>query len=141
MLRNRLFTADATAPFSIVESKQGKIGFSLITAWEFIEHIEENKLIDVFKNIDNHLSVNGVVIMSVSPIDDFVDGVNLHRTVKPYEWWVNKCLDLGFRHHPEAVAYFAPDNWIRYEANASQSFHLVLTRVYEKLPDFPVDHE
>lgn len=134
---HRLFTADATAPFSIIKPSGDTISFTLITAWEFIEHIEEDHLADVFDNIERHLAKNGVVIMSVSPIDDIVDGVNLHRTVKPYDWWVTACKEFGFVHHPKAVNYFAPDNWIRFEENATQSFHLVLTRAADALPAGP----
>ncbi len=132
---HRLFTADATAPFSIEKSTGERILFTLITAWEFIEHIEEDRLADVFNNIDRHLARNGVVVMSVSPIDDIVDGINLHRTVKPYDWWLTACKAFGFVHHPHAVTYFSPDHWIRFEENAAQSFHLVLTRAQDSLPD------
>jgi 2-polyprenyl-3-methyl-5-hydroxy-6-metoxy-1,4-benzoquinol methylase len=135
---HRLFTADATAPFSIQKSSGETVTFTLITAWEFIEHIDEDRLAGVFSNIDRHLAKNGIVIMSVSPIDDIVDGVNLHRTVKPYEWWVAACKSFGFVHHPHAVTYFAPDHWIRFEENAAQSFHLVLNRVQDQLPPLPL---
>lgn len=134
---HRLFTADATSPFKIVSSAGKKILFTLITAWEFIEHIEESQLPDVFRNIDAHLENNGVVIMSVSPIDDYIDGVNLHRTVKPYKWWVDACKSFGFKHHSDAVAYFSPNCWVRHEENAAQSFHLVLTREVDDLPALP----
>lgn len=135
---HRLFTADATAPFSILKASGERILFTLITAWEFIEHIDEDRLADVFDNIDKHLAKNGVVIMSVSPIDDIVDGVNLHRTVKPYDWWIKSCKAFGFVHHPQTVTYFSPDHWIRFEDNATQSFHLILTRAEDVLPPVPV---
>lgn len=138
VIPHRLFTADATAPFSILNASGERILFTLITAWEFIEHIEEDRLADVFRNIDDHLAQNGVVIMSVSPIDDFVDGVNLHRTVKPYEWWVTTCEEFGFVHHPDAVNYFSPDHWIRFEGNAAQSFHMVMTRTGDVLPKLSI---
>ncbi len=137
---HRLFTADVTVPFEVIAKRNGncqKIKFSLITAWEFIEHIEEPKLSGVFKNIENHLDKDGVVIMSVSPNDDIVNGVNLHRTVKPFDWWIEKTASFGFKHHSSAVAYFSPDNWIRYEENAPNSFHLVLTRQSESMPALP----
>lgn len=139
---DRLFTADATKPFkfsSCLESgKSVPVKFSVITAWEFLEHIEETDLPTVFDNIDKNLDCNGVVIMSVSTVDDYIEGVNLHRTVKPYPWWLEKINHLGFKHHEKFVPYFAPDNWIRYEENAAGSFHLVMTRINEEpnaLPD------
>lgn len=134
---HRLFTADVTAPFSVEKPSGERIEFTLITAWEFIEHIEEDQLTEVFKNIDRHLAKNGVVIMSVSPIDDIVNGVNLHRTVKPYDWWVTACKSFGFVHHPHAVTFFSPNHWIRFEDNAAQSFHLIMTRIEDELPSIP----
>jgi len=134
----RLFTADATAPFRIYDRARGSedqsLKFSVITAWEFIEHIEEDRLQAVFTNIDRHLGESGVVLMSVSPNDDIIDGVNLHRTVRPSGWWMERIGEFGFTHHPDVVAYFSPNNWIRYEENAPGSFHLALTRSGEPLP-------
>jgi len=144
MIPHRLFTADATAPFTIYDARKGSPGnpikFSVITAWEFIEHIEEADLVGVFDNIERHLERNGVVIMSVSPNDDFVHGVNLHRTVKPFDWWLKTVNAFGFKHHQSVVAYFAPDKWVRYEENAPDSFHLVLTRETDSLPPFSMDY-
>ncbi len=87
------------------------------------------------KNIATREDIKGgVIIMSVSPNDDIINWVNLHRTVKPFEWWIEKTESFGFKHHSSAVAYFSPDNWIRYEQNATNSFHLVLTRQSEDMP-------
>jgi 2-polyprenyl-3-methyl-5-hydroxy-6-metoxy-1,4-benzoquinol methylase len=132
----RLFTADATAPFTIL-ANDSPLKFTVITAWEFIEHIEEPSLEVVFNNIDRHLDVNGVVIMSVSPNDDWVDGVNLHRTIHEAGWWFSTIQKFGFTHHPELIPRFSPDNWIRYEENAPNSFHLVLTRATDIVPPWP----
>jgi len=134
-----LFTADATAPFELtlhdeVTNRIQPLKFSVVTAWEFIEHIAEPDLEKVMRNIDNHLAPNGVVIMSVSPNEEYINGVKLHQTVAEKPWWVQKFASLGFTHHDQVVTYFDRD-WIRGEDNnAPGSFHVVLTRTGEELP-------
>lgn len=134
-----LFTADATAPFELslhdeASNKVETLKFSVVTAWEFIEHIAEPDLEKVMRNIDKHLAPNGVVIMSVSPNEEYINGVKLHQTVAEKPWWVQKFASLGFTHHDAAVSYFDRD-WIRGEDNnAPGSFHVVLTRTSESLP-------
>jgi SAM-dependent methyltransferase len=132
-----LFTADATAPFELTmhdENIVEQIKFSVVTAWEFIEHIAEPDLEKVMRNISDHLAPNGIVIMSVSPNEEVINGVRLHQTVAEKPWWVAKFDSLGFTNHDEAVAYFDRD-WIRGEENnAPNSFHVILTRKGEALP-------
>jgi FkbM family methyltransferase len=134
-----LFTADATAPFELTlqddaTNKVQPLKFSVVTAWEFIEHIAEPDLAKVMRNIDTHLAPNGIVIMSVSPNEEYINGVRLHQTVAEKPWWVEKFASLGFTNHDNAVTYFDRD-WIRGEDNnAPGSFHVVLTRTGEELP-------
>ena len=134
---DQLFTADLTEPFQLLEvdgeGKEHPAQFNVITAWEVIEHIHREKLHAVFENIWRHLSPHGVVVASVSPNEEIIQGVRLHQTVEKKDWWVSKFLDFGFVHHPQVCAYFA-DDWIRGEDNAPGSFHLVLTRRGESLP-------
>ncbi|NBY56198.1 MAG: methyltransferase domain-containing protein [Betaproteobacteria bacterium] len=130
---DRLFTADATAPFQLdFAEKDGSnlqpLQFSVITAWEMIEHVREEDLQTVFSNIDKHLIKNGVVVMSISPNDDFIEGVNLHQCVHEKSWWIDKLRSLGWENHDFLVDFFEPD-WIRSEPNAPGSFHVCLTRV------------
>ncbi len=131
-----LFTADVTEPFRVTGRRLGEeprpLRFTVITAWEVIEHVHRDKLGRVLENIDAHLEPNGVVVMSVSPRPDVVNGVALHQTVEGPDWWLKLCERNGFVHHGAAVRYFR-DDWIRSEPNAPQSFHLVLTRRAESL--------
>jgi len=124
---DRLFTADATQEFQIKIHEENAL-FNLITAWEVLEHIKVEDLPMIFNNINRHLEKYGIVIFSISPNDDIIDGVNLHKTIKPFDWWENKIKEFGFIHHPDAIKYFMPNKWIRYEDNAPGSFHLLLTR-------------
>lgn len=128
-----LFTADATAPFEVVRKAphyDTPLKFRVITGWEFIEHIAKKDLPAVFANFDRHLETGGVIVLSVCPDDDIIDGVNLHQTVEPPKWWYAEVKRLGFTHHPELISYFGTD-WVRTEGN---SFYLVLTRQGESLP-------
>jgi 2-polyprenyl-3-methyl-5-hydroxy-6-metoxy-1,4-benzoquinol methylase len=127
-----LFTADATVPFQVMRrtpSGDVPVRFSVITGWEFIEHIHRDGLPGVFENIDRHLEPGGVVILSVCPDDDIIDGVNLHQTVEQADWWFAEAAKYGFAYRPEVVSYFGSD-WVRKEGN---SFYLVLSRHYEAM--------
>ncbi len=131
-----LFTADATAPFEISVHEGDRcepMKFTVVTAWEFIEHIAEPNLDTVMRNIDRHLAPNGVVIMSVSPRDEIINGVRLHQTVAEKPWWLAKFESLGFTHH-ESVAEFFHRDWVRGGEDAPDSFYVVLTRRGESLP-------
>jgi hypothetical protein len=132
-----LFTADITAPFEVVAYSAGQVRrrlrFKIITAWEVLEHIREEDLAAVFRNIDVHLEAQGVLIVSISPNEEIIEGVRLHQTVRPREWWLQTCKDNGFRQHDVMLSYFDCD-WIRWERNAPNSFHFVLTRIHEELP-------
>ncbi len=131
---HRLFTADATAPFAIrADGQDDPVKFRAVTAWEFLEHIRTDDLPAVFANFERHLAPGGVIVASVNPFDDVVNGVNLHQTVQPPAWWYAKVEELGFKHHPEAVAYFG-DDWVRDQQNAAGSFYVVLTRANEPPP-------
>lgn len=122
---NNLFTADATAQYSFKLNNKD-LKFNVITAWEVLEHIETVDLPKFFDNVKNNLEPGGLFIGSVSPNDDFVDGVNLHRTVEGSDWWLQQVETYGFVHQPELVRHFAPDKWVRGEENAPNSFHLIL---------------
>jgi 2-polyprenyl-3-methyl-5-hydroxy-6-metoxy-1,4-benzoquinol methylase len=127
-----LFTADITSPFAIRRDGSSEtFRFTVITLWEVIEHIHRDALPQVWQNIERHLAPGGVVIMSVSNISDVQGGVELHQTRESPEWWQAELERNGFRHHPDAKAYFGND-WVRWEANAPGSFHFVLTRSGEE---------
>ena len=133
-----LFTTDATADFQLLsESKEGTktpIKFNVITAWEFIEHIKEEDLPNVMANFDKHLSAGGVIIISISPNEEVVNGITLHQCVHESEWWYAKFSELGYTNHEVAVKYFEND-MVRWDANAPGSFHVVLTRHAESIPN------
>lgn len=71
---------------------------------EFLEHIREEDLPELFQNVKNHLKINGgYFIGSIPLIDDVHNGVSYHKTVKPYEWWREKFAEFRFEfqeYHP-----------------------------------------
>jgi 2-polyprenyl-3-methyl-5-hydroxy-6-metoxy-1,4-benzoquinol methylase len=128
---DNLFTADITEPFEVVardiDGAWHRLKFRVVTAWEVMEHIRVDRVAAVFRNIATALRDDGIVIMSISPNEEIIDGVALHQTVHDKEWWTAESHRQGFEHHEEAVPYFA-DDWVRGGSNAPGSFHLVLTR-------------
>jgi len=99
LLKNNLFTCDITKPYALVNQEFGtKQLFDVITAWEVLEHIGECDLEMFFHNVMKHLAPSGIFAASIANWDDIDPdtGVNWHVTVKPYEWWVEKCEQFGF---------------------------------------------
>jgi 2-polyprenyl-3-methyl-5-hydroxy-6-metoxy-1,4-benzoquinol methylase len=126
-----LFTADITEPFRLRTSRYPEgLCFGVVTLWEVIEHIGEAGLPKLFSNIDHHLLPGGLVIMSVSPNAEVIEGVELHQTVQPRAWWDAFFPSIGWRNHPGLLGYFG-DDLVRWEANAPNSFHFVLSRATE----------
>lgn len=102
LLNNRnLFTADITKPFQLLDNNGEEYRAHIISAWEFMEHIKEDDLPQLFKNIKKHMLPNGIFVGSISLLDDVVNGISYHPTVKPKDWWVNKFSESGL---------FFPDN-------------------------------
>lgn len=125
-----LFTADITAPFEIFgEFNDGekRIQFDVVTNWEVMEHIHERDIPTVVENVKKHLRPGGLWIMSVAPYDDIINGVNLHQTVKPKTWWIEKFKGLGLQHIEEHVNYFNTQFVRGPKYFARGSFHLILT--------------
>lgn len=118
---DHLFTADITRPFKIYwDNSPAK--FDVITAWEVMEHIPEEGLPQLAKNVHNHLAGGGLWVVSVSTQQGFH-----HVTVKPREWWLKRMGELGFSHREGVHARFTLDDWVRGpRQNAPDSFHLCL---------------
>jgi 2-polyprenyl-3-methyl-5-hydroxy-6-metoxy-1,4-benzoquinol methylase len=128
VIPNNLFTCDITQPFFVFrqlhESETERCFFNVITCWEVMEHLPQKRLNTVFANIRNHLTHDGICIMSISSDDkDF-----RHITVQNEKWWYDRLSDAGFKHCPELVSYFE-DDWIRGPKQcAPDSFHIVVRK-------------
>jgi SAM-dependent methyltransferase len=124
---DRLFTCDITRPFRVLQDEgfaTETATFDVVTAWEVMEHLPEERLPTLIVNVLWHLEPAGLWIMSVST----QQGGPHHVTVKPREWWVALFERHGLVNDQGLVHYFG-DDWIRGpNQNAPQSFHLILKR-------------
>jgi SAM-dependent methyltransferase len=139
-----LFTCDITHHFEILAETPNQplqpLQFDIITSWEVMEHIAEKDIFQVAANVKKHLAPNGLWIMSVAFGPDVIGGVNLHQTVKPKAWWIDKLMQSGLQHRPEYVSYFNTQ-WVRGPKFGSVgSFHLVLGNVGAHPPAIPKEH-
>jgi SAM-dependent methyltransferase len=135
-----LFTADITAPFEVFGEFPGgekRIQFDVITTWEVMEHIHERDLAGVAENVKRHLGPGGLWIMSVALNDDIVNGVNLHQTVKPRPWWVEKLQATGLHCVDEYVRYFNTQFVRGPKDTRRPGFHLVWTNDPKLAPAIP----
>ena len=135
-----LFTCDITKHFQVsklVNNSYVNMKFHVITCWEVMEHLEIPGIEGLCKNVLNHLEDEGIWVMSICYVDDIINGVNLHRTVKQKDWWVEKFNSLGLYHLPQLENYFH-QQYIRGNRYAApNSFHLVLTKNKSKAPQVP----
>lgn len=96
VIPDRLFTADLTVPFTVEDTEGAPAAFTIITAWELLEHIAESDLEALLSNVSRHLAHDGVFVGSVAMYEDTVDGVKWHQTVCSREWWLQKFANHGF---------------------------------------------
>lgn len=132
VIPDNLFTADVTKDFQVMTNGQ-PARFSVVTAWEVIEHIREQDLPGLWANIKKHMAPGGIFIGSISTVDDIIDGVNLHQTVRPMNWWMDHLKQHGFIMDNAALAHFGDRHWVRWLGNAAGSFQIVLRRDREDL--------
>ncbi len=96
VIPDRLFTADLTKQFTIENNDSALATFSIITAWEVLEHIQESDLAVLLSNVSCHLAEGGIFVGSVAMYEDTIDDVKWHQTVRPREWWLQKFSSHGF---------------------------------------------
>lgn len=95
-----LFTADVCEEFKIFyKEKKGKeepFQADIITAFELLEHLPEEKLSRFFKNIADHLTANGLFVCSISYGSYMINGIEHHICRHPKDWWISKMGECGF---------------------------------------------
>ena len=129
-----LFTCDITRNFRVYIDDKPLL-FDVVTSWEVMEHIKEEDIARVCSNVHASLRKGGLWIMSVSPDSDIINGVNLHQTVKPKEWWLKKFAENGFYRLDGGLSYFN-GQYVRGK-EIPNSFHLILTNDPRSAPKFP----
>jgi cyclopropane fatty-acyl-phospholipid synthase-like methyltransferase len=97
VISSHLFTADITEDFRFRDAAGNTARFDVITAWEVLEHIPEDKLPGLFSNVLAHLKPTGLFVASVATFEDKdpATGAVWHVTVKPKEWWIENLERSG----------------------------------------------
>jgi 2-polyprenyl-3-methyl-5-hydroxy-6-metoxy-1,4-benzoquinol methylase len=135
-----LFTCDITKPWNLlIDTGRGEepLTFDVITAWDVIEHIREEDLGALARNVHRHLAPGGLFILSVANHEDVVGGVRLHQTVRPKDWWGEKFGQLHFTLMDRLAHYFSTQ-FVRGDRHESPiSFHFVLSNAPRLAPSVP----
>lgn len=75
--------------------------FSIVCTFEVMEHIPESNLDGFIKTIRNHLGENSIFLGTASLQDD----LDVHVTVKPRQWWLDKFAQYGLVPHEKHAEY------------------------------------
>jgi SAM-dependent methyltransferase len=126
---DKLFNCDIAKPFQI-ERNGLPAKFSIITAWEVLEHPTVEGVQILIPNIANHLE--GFFIGTISWFGD--DGASsVHHQVyhdgpKEFEWWDNLFVKAGMIRRDDIMKkYFPPKTWVRHEASWTVCYEKKLT--------------
>lgn len=89
IIPNNLFVSDITEKFRFYtydeDGQSTKILFDVISAWDVLEHIPEERLPGLIENLRKNLKPNGFFICGIA---DFADE-GYHVTLQSKEWWIN----------------------------------------------------
>src|ERR1051326_885324 len=131
----RLFTADATVRFTLLDDSGDTLLFNVVTAWEFFEHIDEEGLPGVIDNIKRHLAPKGIVLASIALYEEVVGGFRLHQTVQEKSWWIKMFAEHGLARQEKLESYFNFDMVRGEPFRHRPSVTIALTRDGDSLPD------
>ena len=107
----RLFTADLTKPFRVLNDGQPLL-FRLVTAWEVLEHIQEESVPQLLSTIRGHLEVGGHFLGSISRVSDCVENIEYHCTLHQPDWWDQQFLNASMVPDPAMYLTIEP-KWPR----------------------------
>lgn len=134
---DHLFTCDVTWPFRIVEKgTQSLVQFDVISIWDALEHLQEERLSTFFSNVSNHLASEGIFCGTVSTrlARKSETGGNHHATVHPRSWWETMFADRGFEIVSGVLEFedFPRGNGIifpaDFQAHPDEGFHFILRK-------------
>jgi len=131
-----LFTADISRDFTVVQN-DNPINFDVITSWEVLEHIPEERLSTVAQNIYKHLENNGLAIISISPNEETIKGQKLHLTIREKDWWIQFFKEFKLHYISAYETYFNTQFIRGPKQNAPGSFHLFLVKDTLHAPKIP----
>lgn len=125
---DNLFCCDVTEAFTLYSKdvlertlKIVPFRFDVISAFEVLEHLQEQKLDQFFKNVTAHLMPDGVFVGSVSSQEGFH-----HETVRSRDWWMAKFAEYNLHFNQRIYDILNPD-WVR-GPKEPKSFNIALKR-------------
>jgi len=94
-----LHTCDITEPFKFLDKEKKIINFDIITMWEVFEHIPQNLIDNVLRNIHYNIDRDGYFIGSIStiPYQNDKTGTVYHVTLENKQWWSDRFFKNGFQ--------------------------------------------
>lgn len=97
LLRNNLFTCDIAKPYLVCDLEGRPVLFDVVSAWEVFEHIPEDGVPQMLKNIVNMLAPGGYFVGTVNQTESIEpeSGARLHVTIRPPEWWYEQAEKAG----------------------------------------------
>ena len=132
-----LFTCDITKNFRVFDGEfSTEVEFDVITSWEVMEHIKEEDLPAVIENVKHHLKENGMWIISISNTSHIVDGIELHQTRQPKEWWGNLFGKYGLVDNKLLLRYFNRQ-YVRGRNETEVGYHFILMKSDSVSPVIP----
>lgn len=97
IIPERLYNADITEPFGFFDyddsGQSQRILFDVISAWDVLEHLEEDRLPGLVSNIKTNLKQDGIFVCGIAEFEDEGYHVTLHNE----EWWVKFFEDRGMK--------------------------------------------
>jgi SAM-dependent methyltransferase len=131
---NHLYTCDITRPFSVAAKDETPAKFNMITAWEVLEHVAEERIPTLLDNIRRHLRPDGYFVGSVDSLPDGnpVTGAIYHVTLKGKAWWIARFNEAGFEEvteHPFETQDYVRGNGLTikdWDPKDGGAFHLVM---------------
>lgn len=109
---HRLFTADITQPFTIIDEETGeRVLFDVISAFDVLEHIYAEDLPQLLKNVTDHLRPSGYFLAGIATFPD----EGYHVTLAGEDWWADTFLNNGFKESDWVINNFGrvtSINWV-----------------------------
>jgi len=110
VIPDNLLTCDIGFPFTLSIDNDEPFEFDVITAWEVVEHLPEDRLPVMIDNMRRYLKVGGFMIGSSTD----VRYTEHHQTLHGLEWWEELFKRYGFIHRTDLLQRFDErEAWVR----------------------------